>query len=105
MKKKHALEKGPMLCDLCNQTHVIFQQKVDHDSEDEEWDRHTESYRAAHESFVTALEHENCTEGERRLESWQRENHDRLCCLKRHFGPSVSLQSMGRAEAGTGCSN
>jgi hypothetical protein len=85
-QRKESVESGDQCA--CGQEHKIESFDPNAlDEEDEEWDRHTQTYRDEYAEFVDCISDENCQEGERKLKKWVEENHEKLCCKNRHRAP------------------
>lgn len=78
------------LCTNCSEIHICYEVEKETDSDDEEWPRHTQKYQDAYSEFMDSIASENWQSGEILMLLWIKENHDKLCCKKRHENQDFS---------------
>ena len=78
----------------CKQKHVIQCAKEEEEKLDpdecylDEWERHADTYKNAFELYYESVSSLNSTDGEIVVSKWEKEQHPKLCCLKRHRCPA-----------------
>lgn len=83
-EKQSPSKKFKPACKLCNEDHEMFETEKDHDSDNEEWSRHTSEYQDAYDHYFEQLSEQNSIAGEMLMSNWEKCNHPKLCCNNRH---------------------